>query len=76
MNGKWKWLFRAVDKEGRTIDFLLTHRRNAKAARRFLAKALRTRQHWPPHVIINTDKNPAYGGTEASFVNRLFGIYA
>jgi transposase-like protein len=43
-----------------TIDFLLTHRRNAKAARRFLAKALRTRQHWPPHLI-TTDKNPAYG---------------
>jgi transposase, IS6 family len=59
VNGEWKWLFRAVDKHGRTVDFLLTHRRNAKAARRFLAKALRTRQHWPPHVI-NTDKNPAY----------------
>src|SRR5512143_3319710 len=43
-----------------TVDFLLTHRRNAKAARRFLAKALRTRQSWPPQVI-NTDQNPAYG---------------
>ena len=50
----------AVDKHGRTVDFLLTHRRNAKAAQRFLAKALRTRQNWPPHLI-NTDKNPAYG---------------
>jgi transposase, IS6 family len=60
VNGEWKWLFRAVDKQGRTVDFLLTHRRNAKAARRFLAKALRSRQNWPPHVI-NTDKNPAYG---------------
>jgi transposase, IS6 family len=58
VNGEWKWLFRAVDKQGRTIDFLLTHRRNAKAAR--LAKALRSRQDWPPHII-NTDKNPAYG---------------
>ena len=60
VNGEWKWLFRAVDKQGRTVDFLLTHRRSAKAARRFLAKALRTRQDWPPHLI-NTDKNPAYG---------------
>jgi transposase, IS6 family len=60
VNGEWKWLFRAVDKQGRTVDFLLTNRRNAKAARRFLAKALRTRQHWPPHLI-NTDQNPAYG---------------
>jgi transposase-like protein len=60
VNGEWKWLFQAVDKHGRTIDFLLTHRRNAKAARRFLAKTLRKRQHWPPQVI-NTDQNPAYG---------------
>jgi transposase, IS6 family len=60
VNGEWKWLFRAVDKQGRTVDFLLTHRRNGKAARHFLAKALKTRQNWPPHVI-NTDKNPAYG---------------
>jgi transposase-like protein len=29
VNGEWK--FRAVDKHGRTVDFLLTHRRNAKA---------------------------------------------
>jgi transposase, IS6 family len=48
VNGEWKWLFRAVDKS------------NAKAARRFLAKALTSRQDWPPQVI-NTDKNPAYG---------------
>ena len=60
VNGEWKWPFRAVDKHGRTIDFLLTHRRNAKAARRLLAKALRTRQDWPPQVI-NTDQNPDYG---------------
>jgi DDE domain len=33
VNGEWKWLFRAVDKHGRTIDFLLTHRRNAKRRR-------------------------------------------
>src|SRR5512132_3728391 len=60
--GEWRVEVAAssLDKQGRTIDFLLTHRRNAKAARRFLAKALRTRQHWSPQVI-NTDKNPAYG---------------
>jgi transposase-like protein len=26
-NGECKWLFRAIDKQGRTVDFLLTHRR-------------------------------------------------
>ena len=60
MNGEWKWLFRTVDKHWRTIDFLLTHRRNTKAAKRFLAAALKRSRDWLPRVI-NTDKNPAYG---------------
>ena len=30
IKGKWKYLYRAVDKEGRTIDFLLTIKRNRK----------------------------------------------
>jgi transposase, IS6 family len=40
VNREGKWLFRAVDKQGRTVDFLLTHRRNAKAVRQFLAIAI------------------------------------
>jgi len=40
-NGAWKYLYRAVDKQGQTIDFLLTARRDAVAARRFLEKAIR-----------------------------------
>src|SRR5512142_1807333 len=55
-----KYLYRAIDKEGATLDFYLADRRNAKAARRFLAKALRRSRDWTPRVI-NTDKNPAYG---------------
>ena len=47
-------------KEGATLDFYLADRRNAKAAKRFLAKALRRSRDWIPRVI-NTDKNPAYG---------------
>jgi transposase-like protein len=51
---------RPVDRAGRTIDFMLADRRNSKAARRFLGKALKLRRHWPPFSI-TTDKNPAYG---------------
>lgn len=40
VKGKWCYLYRAVDKEGKTIDFLLTHRRNKRAAHRFLNKAI------------------------------------
>src|SRR5512133_1444268 len=46
VGGKWKYLFRAVDKHGRLIDFMLSDRRNTKAARRFLAKALKVMRNW------------------------------
>src|SRR5678815_2193391 len=59
VGGKWKYLFRAVDKQGRLIDFILSDRRNTKAARRFLAKALKVMRNWPP-VSITTDKLGSY----------------
>lgn len=40
VKGKWKYLYRAVDKNGNTIDFLLAAKRNERAARRFLVKAI------------------------------------
>ena len=39
VKGQWKYLYRAVDKQGNTIDFLLTAKRDKKAALRFLNKA-------------------------------------
>jgi transposase-like protein len=41
VKGQWKYLYRAVDREGQTIDFLLTAHRDKKAALRFLKKAVR-----------------------------------
>ena len=41
VKGQRKYLYRAVDKSGQTIDFMLTARRDEKAARRFLNKAIR-----------------------------------
>ncbi len=40
VKGQWKYLYRAVDQTGRTVDFLLTAKRNRKAALRFLRKAI------------------------------------
>ena len=40
IKGKWKYLYRAVDKYGQTIDFLLTAQRDEPAATRFLTKAI------------------------------------
>jgi len=49
--GKWTYLYRAVDSTGATIDFLLSARRDAAAAKRFLQKALRSPRHPRPRVI-------------------------
>lgn len=59
VGGKWKYLFRAVDKHGVLIDFKLWYRRNAHAAHRFLAKALTIMRNWPPSSI-TTDKLRSY----------------
>src|SRR6201992_4266137 len=40
IKGTWKYLYRAVDKAGATVDFLLTAKRDRKAALRFLCKAV------------------------------------
>ena len=40
VKGAWKYLYRAVDKEGKTVDFLLTARRDKAAAMRFFDKAM------------------------------------
>ncbi|MBU2713668.1 IS6 family transposase [Zooshikella harenae] len=42
VKGQWYYLYRAVDKEGQTIDFIFTKHRDTKAAKRFLKKAIRS----------------------------------
>src|SRR6516165_4772779 len=41
VKGEWYYLYRAVDKHGQTIDFLLTEHRDTEAALQFLKKAIR-----------------------------------
>ncbi|UUZ77173.1 IS6 family transposase [Polaromonas sp. P1(28)-13] len=41
VKGVWKYLYRAVDKEGKTVDFLLTARHDKAAALRFFEKAMK-----------------------------------
>lgn len=53
------YLYRAVDSTGAAIDFLLTAKRDADAAKRFLQKALSSPGHPRPKVI-NVDGNPSY----------------
>jgi putative transposase len=49
VKGEWRYLYRAMDKSGQTIDFLLTKERDEQAAKRFLTKAIR--RHGVPEKI-------------------------
>jgi transposase-like protein len=59
VKGEWRYLYRAVDKYGQTIDFLLTEHRDTEAALRFLKKAIR-RNGLPTMITIDgSDANEA-----------------
>jgi transposase-like protein len=56
VKGQWKYLYRAVDKAGNTVDFLLRARRDKAAARRYFEKAIG--QNGAPETI-TVDKSGA-----------------
>lgn len=56
VKGEWRYLYRAVDKEGNTVDFLLTKRRQRMSAQSFLIKAIES--NGKPELI-NIDKSGA-----------------
>jgi putative transposase len=59
VKGEWRYLYRAVDKDGETVDFLLTENRDKEAALRFLKKAIR-RNGVPETITIDgSDANEA-----------------
>jgi transposase, IS6 family len=55
----WLYLYRAVDSQGNTLEFLLSSRRDTEAAKRFFAKTLAAPHTSTPRVI-TVDKNAAY----------------
>lgn len=56
IKGNWRYLYRAVDKFGKTVDFMLTKKRDQAAAKKFLRKALIG--NGLPHRV-NIDKSGA-----------------
>jgi len=69
VKGQWKYLYRAIDKNGTAIDFLLTARRNIKAAQRFFRKAFKEDGLFAP-TYIGTDKATTFPKTIEAMKNE------
>jgi putative transposase len=52
VRGKWTYLYRAVDRDGKTLDFMLSETRDEVAATAFFAKVIET-NGWPEKVVID-----------------------
>lgn len=55
----WKYLYRALDKEGNTIEFMLSAKRDISAAKRFFKKVMRADHRRLPFSI-SVDKHASY----------------
>ena len=65
VQGRWGYLYRAIDSTGATIDFLLSALRDAAAAQRLFCQALSDGSHPQPRVI-NTDQARLYNSAIAA----------
>ena len=69
VRGNWLYLYRAVDSQGQTLDFLLTKTRSKRAAKRFFRKAL-GQSHVAHPRVVTVDQNAAYPGAIADLKEK------
>ena len=58
VGGRWRYLYRAIDREGNLLDSMLSEHRDKDAARRFLRRLIDNAVRKP--LRMTTDKHPAY----------------
>ena len=73
VKGQWVYLYRAVDKEGKTVDFLLSEKRDEPAARAFFKKSIGS-SGLPDKVTMDkSGANKAGGNKGVATLGLLFG---
>jgi len=74
VRGQWKYLYRAVDKEGNTVDFLLRAHRDKAAARRYFEKSIE--QNGEPETVtidksLNAERETPIKIRQNKYVNNV-----
>ncbi|MEJ5023007.1 IS6 family transposase [Ochrobactrum vermis] len=72
VKGKWTYLYRAVDRDGQTLDFMLSERRNLGAARRFFKKAIAS-NGTPDKVVIDKSGANLAGAQAMNTILKITG---
>lgn len=73
VKGRWCYLYRAVDRDGQTLDFMLAERRDLTAARRFFKQAIET--HGVPERVVIDKSGANLAGLEAvNVILKFTGI--
>ena len=62
VRGQWRYLYRAIDKHGTPVDFLLTAKRDLEAAKRFFRKMLKDQPLLAPDRIGTDGAGPLPAG--------------
>ena len=72
INGKQRYLWRAVDQDGEVVDVFLQNRRDAKAAKRFFKRVLKKHKGEPREIV--TDKLRSYGVAHRELIPETIHI--
>ena len=73
VKGRWTYLYRAVDRDGQTLDFMLSKRRDTAAARRFLKQSIGT-NGVPSRVAINRSGANLAGLQSLNVILKFIGV--
>lgn len=73
VRGKWVYLYRAVDRDGQTLDFMLSERRDTAAARRFFKRAVGTNSI-PDRIAINKSSANLAGLQSLNVILKFTGV--